>query len=223
VVRTATFSEVIDRLVALHPSLRLRLVEDLKRFNDWRNAEIHTSVHSFESQGENRWLPLATTGIEHLCDVLAIQETSILSKEITVKSAEYQKQSRDALSALVDNVMRTARIKWNELPVDERTARINAAKNTTAFEAVSCPVCFSELRLIPNQNPIDSTVRQIKEGIERQSVYSLKRVRCDACGFALRNSEEISAALLAEEVVSREVLDWDQIFELGYVEEYGDE
>jgi ribosomal protein S27E len=223
VVRTASLSEVIDRLVALHPSLRLRTVEDLKRFNEWRNVEIHTSMHSFESQGEERWLPLATTGIEHLCDVLGLDETAVISSALAEKSSEYQKQSHDALMALVERVKRDAQTKWNSTPDSEKEMLKKAAKNRTAFENVECPVCSSDLLLITTQAPIDTSVQHTKQGIEKVSIHSLKRVRCPACAFSLNNPEELSIASIPEEVSAQEFLDWDELYEAGYIEEYGDE
>jgi ribosomal protein S27E len=147
----------------------------------------------------------------------------VISPTLAEKSSDYQKKSHDALTSLVGRVKHEAQTKWSNTPDADKEMLQKAAKNRTPFENVECPVCSSDLLLITNQIPIDTSVQHTKQGIEKVSIHSLKRVRCPACAFSLNNPDEISIASIPEEVSAVEFLDWDELYEAGYVEEYGDE
>jgi hypothetical protein len=219
--KTLPLSQVMDRLVIVHPGLRHRLVEDLKKFIAERNSEMHSSEHSFESRGEKQWLPLVVNGIGHLADLLGKSEHSFITAALILKSSDYQNQNSAEREARVDDAIKVAKNYWNGLPAAQKSLLSASAKVENYNERLACPACESNLTVAVGTNPIDSSLAQKNGELERLNVFEVIRVRCTACGFALNDPYEISFAGLPEEVSSTEVLSWDEME--GFFEEYGDD
>ena len=63
----------------------------------------------------------------------------------------------------------------------------------------------------------------LEGGWERLCVFEIYRVRRKPCGFALNDPQELAVVGLPDEVTTYQTLDWDDLYDEGYYEEYGDE
>ena len=220
---TLQMGQVLDRLALIHPELRHRLVDDLKQFINERNAEIHSSRSSFESLGEKRWLPLVVNGIAHMADLLEKPGNPFLGKELISRSGDFQNQNAKEREERVTQVINTVRGQWNRIPEDEKQALRAGVLPSEYNEQVVCPVCGSNLTLSVGLEPVSQEVLRREGEWDRLSVFEINRVRCKPCGFALNDPHELAVVGLPDEVTTYQTLDWDDLYDEGYYEEYGDE
>lgn len=223
VPKTLNMSRVLDRLAIIHPELRHRLVEDLKKFVSERNNELHSSDHSFESMGEKYWLPLVVNGIAHLTDLLGHSANSFLDNSLFEMSSKFQNENKLDTEKRVDSLISSAKGKWNSLPESQKSLLRASIRPGNLVEHVLCPACESQLTVIHGSVPLDSSLSQRNGSWERVRLFEVLRVRCEACAFALNDPHEILFAGLPEDVSTVEYLTWDEAYEEGFYEEYGDE
>lgn len=216
-------SKALDRLAIIHPELRHRLAEDLKKFVSERNNELHSSDHSFESMGEKHWLPLVINGIAHLTDLLGHSADSFIDDLLFEMSSKFQNENKLDTEERVNNVIAVAKGKWNSLPEAQKSALRANIKPGDFLETLLHPACDSQLTVILGGEPLAATLSQRNGSWEKQKVFVVLRVRCEACAFVLNDPHEIEFARLPEEVSTVEHLSWDEAYDEGFYEEYGDE
>ena len=222
-VHAASVSDILARLAALHLGPKSRIIRDLEKLISYRNAEIHSSINSFESTGKKLWLPLAVSGIRYLADLIKMEDTYFLSAELLELADDLIDLNQSELHQRVQREISEARHAWNSLTPEQKQLNRLHANAISDFEVIKCPVCESSLRITPEARPIDSTIERTRDGYERVNAYQLKMAHCSACGLGLNTAQELVAATISDTAFKIESVELDDLYELGFYEEYGDE